>query len=91
MLSRESSKNLSAKQLKQDGAELSGRQPDSGGGLRWMSFGIELAGVMAIFIYGGYVADEHFGTRPWLMIAGLVVSFVGMIYQLFKETKKWRQ
>jgi len=56
-----------------------------------MSFGIELAGVMAIFVYGGYLADSHFGTRPWLMIVGLSVSFVGMTYQLFKETKRWRQ
>jgi F0F1-type ATP synthase assembly protein I len=90
MLSRESSKNLSAKQLKQEDSEVSGRQSGPGG-LRWMSFGIELAGVVAIFVYGGYLADGYFGTRPWLMIVGLSVSFIGMIYQLFKETKKWRQ
>ena len=82
---------MSAKQLKQDSRGVSSQRSRYGGSLRWMSFGVELAGVMGIFTYGGYLADNHFGTKPLLMILGFGVSFVGMIYQLFKETKQWRQ
>jgi F0F1-type ATP synthase assembly protein I len=90
-LSRKSNKSLSAEQLKRENPEVTDRRSGPDGGLRWMSFGIEMAGVMAIFTYGGYLADSYFGARPWFMIVGASMSFVGMTYQLFKETKKWRQ
>ena len=59
--------------------------------MRWMSFGIEFVGVMGIFTFAGYWADERLGTKPWLMIVGLVVGFIGMTYLLFKETANWRK
>ena len=74
----------------QDGSGRdSGRESES---LRWMSFGIELAGVMGVFGYSGYWADQKLGHGgPWLMLAGMAIGFVGMIYLLFKETAKWRK
>ena len=60
--------------------------------IRLMGFGIELAGVMALFGYGGYWADQKLGHDwPWVMSVGLIVAFVGMMYRLFKETADWRK
>jgi F0F1-type ATP synthase assembly protein I len=35
-------------------------------------------------LYLGYLADEYFGTRPWLMIAGLGFGIAGAFIQLFR-------
>ena len=60
--------------------------------IRLMGFGVELAGVMALFGWGGYWADQKLGhSWPWLMSGGLIVAFVGMMYRLFKETADWRK
>ncbi len=58
---------------------------------RWLGYGIELIGVMAIFAYGGWRLDKHCGTRPWLMVALMLVAFVGMMYLLYKDTAQWRK
>ena len=55
-------------------------------------FGFEFAGVMAIFGYAGYWADQKLSHGiPWLMLIALGVAFLGMIGLLFKETAKWRK
>ena len=55
-------------------------------------FGFEFAGVMAIFGYAGYWADQKLGHEiPWLMLVALAVAFLGMMGLLFKETAKWRR
>lgn len=59
--------------------------------LRWLSIGIEYAGVLGIFAYIGYQADKRFGTEPWLMISGLFLAMIGMTYLMFKETANWRK
>jgi F0F1-type ATP synthase assembly protein I len=59
--------------------------------LRWSGLGIEFAGVVALFCYFGYKLDEKFHTSPWLLLAGFFVAFVGMMYLIFKDTRKlWR-
>ncbi|MCF7958859.1 MAG: AtpZ/AtpI family protein [Phycisphaerae bacterium] len=58
--------------------------------MRWLGYGVEFIGVLGIFTYMGYMADEKFKTTPWLMLTGLLVSFIGMIYLLIKETKDWQ-
>jgi F0F1-type ATP synthase assembly protein I len=35
-------------------------------------------------LYLGYLADGYFGTRPWLMIAGLGLGIAGAFIQLFR-------
>ena len=59
--------------------------------LRWLSYGIEFAGVLGIFTYAGYWADQRFGSEPWLTVSGLLFGFIGMFYLLIKETAKWRK
>jgi F0F1-type ATP synthase assembly protein I len=57
-------------------------------GLRWMSAGIEFCGVIAVFVFGGYLLDSYFHTSPWLLLTGFFVSFIGMVYLFYKESKK---
>ena len=59
--------------------------------MRWVGYGIEFVGVLGIFTYMGYAADERWGTGPWLMVTGLMISFIGMIYLLVKESAKWQK
>jgi len=60
--------------------------------LKWLGFGIEFCGVLAVFSYFGYKIDERFGTAPLFIIAGFFFAFVGMFYLLLKETKSiWRK
>ncbi|MBN1764742.1 MAG: AtpZ/AtpI family protein [Sedimentisphaerales bacterium] len=63
---------------------------DTFNSMRWMSYGLELAGVIGIFTYGGYKLDEKLQTLPWLMIAGFFIGFVGMMYLLWKELRNIR-
>jgi len=62
-----------------------------GESIRWAGFGVEFIGVLGVFTYAGYWADKTLQTSPWLMIAGMLVAFVGMIYLLLKETTPWRK
>ena len=53
---------------------------------RWMGFGIELVGVIGFFMWLGHLADEKFQTRrPWWMLTGFALAFLGMMYPLVKE------
>ncbi len=60
-------------------------------GLKWLGYGVEFMGVIGIFTYGGYRADEMFDTTPWLMVSGMLVALTGMIYLLIKDTSDWRK
>jgi F0F1-type ATP synthase assembly protein I len=55
---------------------------------KWAGMGFEFAGVIGIFVYMGYVADEKLGSGPWLLLTGFFVGFVGMLYLVFKEVWK---
>ena len=68
------------------------KNDDQASYLRWIGFGIEFCGVLAIFSYIGIKLDEHFGTSPWLFVVAFLWAFVGMIYLLLKETQNiWRK
>ena len=59
---------------------------------RWMGFGFELVGVLAIFTYLGHLADEKLSHRvPWLTVVGFFAALVGMMYLLFKEAGVFRK
>ena len=56
-------------------------------GYRWIGYSVEFIGVIGLFMWFGYLADEKFQTSgPWWMLTGFFVAFVGMIYLLLKET-----
>ncbi len=52
---------------------------------RFFSFGVEFAGVICLFCYFGYKADQYFETMPWFTIAGILLAIVGLVYQLIKD------
>lgn len=57
-------------------------------GLQWMGAGIEFCGVIGIFSYIGYRLDKFFDTGgPFLLITGFFISFTGMVYLFYKESK----
>jgi len=50
---------------------------------RFASVGLEMGIAVAIGAGAGYLADNHFGTKPWLSLVGLLIGvaagFKGMI------------
>ena len=58
---------------------------------RWLGYGIELVGVMALFTYAGWWLDNQWDTAPWMMLTLMLASFIGMMYLLFKDTAQWRR
>ncbi|MBI9017782.1 MAG: AtpZ/AtpI family protein [Phycisphaerae bacterium] len=69
----------------------SGKSPDKSNdsprAMRWYGIGIEFGGVMGLFAYLGYKADEKFDTDPWLMVTGVMFAFIGLMYLTIKESK----
>ena len=55
---------------------------------RFWSFGIETVGVVVIFGFFGYKADQHFTTLPWFTLSGIGMAITGMVYQFIKELGK---
>ncbi|MBP7934044.1 MAG: AtpZ/AtpI family protein [Phycisphaerae bacterium] len=60
---------------------------DSGGQghLKWTGLGFEFAGVVAVFVYFGYKADERWHCGPWGVLIGAAIGVTGGIYWLAKE------
>ena len=56
---------------------------------RWLGFGVEFCGVLAVCCYIGYKLDQRLSTSPWFLLAGFFLGFVGMLYIVIKET--WNQ
>jgi len=55
--------------------------------LKWASFGLEFGGVITIFCYIGFQIDAALNSSPWFLLAGFFLSFIGMLYILYKQTK----
>jgi F0F1-type ATP synthase assembly protein I len=53
--------------------------------IRHLGFGFELAGVVGLFAFFGFKADEKFETKPLFTLIGLFTAFTGMMYQLMKD------
>jgi F0F1-type ATP synthase assembly protein I len=54
---------------------------------RWLGFGIEFGGTIAIFCYIGYKLDEALKTSPLFLLAGFFVAFISMLYLIFKQAR----
>lgn len=50
----------------------------------YLVLGVQLAATVVIMFYVGYWADDHFGTKPWLMIVGLTLGAIAGFYNFFK-------
>lgn len=51
----------------------------------YLTLGIQIAAAVVMFLFIGKYADEQFGTKPWLMVAGIVVGFTGGMIHFFRE------
>jgi F0F1-type ATP synthase assembly protein I len=52
---------------------------------KWVGFGVEFCGVLAICSYFGYKLDQWLNSSPWFLLAGFFVGFAGMMYLVIKE------
>lgn len=52
----------------------------------YLGLGLQLAGAVFFFTFGGYLLDRWLGTLPWLTVAGAVLGMVAMFVQLFSTT-----
>ena len=46
----------------------------------YLELGLRLAVIILLALWAGHKADKHWGTHPWLMIAGLLVGAVVGFY-----------
>lgn len=51
----------------------------------YMTLGIQIAAAVVLFLFAGKYADDVFGTKPWLMVAGIVIGFTGGMIHFFRE------
>lgn len=52
---------------------------------RYAGAGLQFGLSIALFTLLGYWLDGRFGTRPWLLLAGVLVGFGGGAISLFKK------
>ena len=45
----------------------------------YLGLGLQIAGSMALFTVAGYLLDRWLGTRPWGLLIGATLAFVGII------------
>ena len=57
---------------------------------RWAGFGIEFGGVVAVFCAIGYWLDQKWNTSPWFLLTGFFLAFIGMFYNIWKQTRDLR-
>jgi len=54
--------------------------------VKYSGVGLELAGAVAVFALVGYWFDERYGWKPWGMLVGFVLGFIGGMYNLVRES-----
>lgn len=50
----------------------------------YMTLGLQMAAAVTVFLFIGKYADDRFGTKPWLMIVGIVFGFAGGMIKFFR-------
>ena len=48
--------------------------------------GLEFGGVIGLFTFGGYWADQRFQTEPWCLLGAFFFALIGMTYLIIKRT-----
>ena len=67
------------------GADKAEEEPQQSGRSRAMRYtwlGAEFAAIFFAFVYGGNWLDTRLGTKPWLVLAGIVLGFSIALYRL---------
>ena len=54
----------------------------------YLGLGLQIAGAMALFTGGGYLADRALGTSPWGIIVGAALAFVGIMALVVRIARK---
>ena len=53
------------------------------------SAGLELAGIVVVFVLGGWWLDTKLVSHPWVMITGLTIGTIGGLYNLWRRGKQF--
>jgi len=69
---------------KDDTEEQSGRSR----AMRYTWLGAEFAAIFFAFVYGGNFLDNRLGTKPWLVLVGIMMGFSLALYRLIFVAKK---
>jgi len=56
--------------------------------LRFSSLGIELGLAVMVGLIGGDWLDKQFGTKPWLMVAGLLLGLAAGFRSMLRALKQ---
>ena len=56
--------------------------------VRYSGVGVEFSAAVAGFTLVGYWIDNHFEIGPWGLVIGLILGFVGGLYNLVKQALK---
>jgi F0F1-type ATP synthase assembly protein I len=54
--------------------------------VRYSGVGVEFSAAVAGFALVGYWIDNHFESGPWGLVVGLILGFVGGLYNLVKQS-----
>jgi ATP synthase protein I len=50
----------------------------------FLTLGIQFAAIVVLTFFIGKWADNSFGSKPWLMLAGIVIGISAGFYHFFK-------
>ena len=65
--------------------------PDDRSGASWLRYshlGLQYCLTLLLATGLGYLADEKWGTEPWLLVAGSFLGFVLATYQLVRAVSR---
>ncbi len=57
---------------------------------RFAGIGIQFGAVISLFALAGYWLDERLGSRPWGLIVGVLLGFLGGTLSLMRSVGRWR-
>lgn len=62
-----------------------GRRATESGYARYAGVGVQYAATLGLFAWGGHALDSRFDTSPLLLIAGVLLGFVGGTLSLIRK------
>ena len=74
---------------RQRGGQRFGARRSEPNSLSLMGAGVELCGAVVGLTLVGWWMDSRWGSRPWLMLAGLAVGLLGGMYNLYRSGKRF--